>query len=132
MSSIGQILIYEKLSRLEDRLRSPRERAERERQERRWAAEYAKGTVTCFDLFGALFLFIIWLPAIVVGICLMLKIIKFICEVVNDLTSSFIYDAVSGLTSSDIFLISLFLVPSTIIFVGYKIETKKKQNKRKK
>lgn len=41
-------------------------------------------------------------------------------------------DAVSGLYSlicSNIFLIALFLIPSTIIFVGHKIETKKNQNK---
>lgn len=41
-------------------------------------------------------------------------------------------DAVSGLYSlicSNIFFIALFLIPSTIIFVGHKIESKKKQNK---
>lgn len=62
----------------------------------------------------------IWLPFLIVICCPALLIFAFaaiLCP--NELYN---------LICNNIFFIALFLIPSTIIFVGHKIETKKKQN----
>ena len=73
---------------------------------------------------GCAFILFVVLPGIlaaVAGLALLMRAIFFAA-----------CDAASGLYSlicSNIFFIALFLIPSTIIFVGHKIESKKKQNK---
>lgn len=73
---------------------------------------------------GGLFTLFVGLPALlaaVAGLAWLMRTIFFAaCDAVNGLYS---------LICSNIFLVVLFLIPSTIIFVGHKIESKKKQNK---
>lgn len=94
---------------------------ERRVMEARQTEKAVEATRGCL---GELLILLIGFPALSIGVVflawLMRKVFFITC------------DAVSGLYSlicSNIFLIALFLIPSTIIFVGHKIETKKNQNK---
>lgn len=99
-----------------------RQKAEERRlKEAREAREDAEALDGCF---GALFTLVLGVPAllaVVAGLAwLMIKLFAITCDAAVGLY---------GLICSNIFFIVLFLIPSTIIFVGHKIETKKKQNK---
>lgn len=73
---------------------------------------------------GCAFILFVMLPGIlgaVAGLAYLMRAIYFAaCDAAVGLY---------GLICSNIFFIVLFLIPSTIIFVGHKIESKKKQNK---
>lgn len=107
---------------LENRRR--REAALRQWREARQAsnaADISKELKGCLGGLLALFVGLPALLAVVLGLAWLMRTIFFAA-----------CDAVSGLYSlicSNIFLIVLFLIPSTIIFVGHKIESKKKQTK---
>lgn len=98
------------------------ERRLREAREARKEAEELDGCL------GGLLTLFLGIPAAVVAVVgavaglawLMIKLFDITCDAAVGLY---------GLICSNIFFIVLFLIPSTIIFVGHKIESKKKQNK---
>lgn len=93
-----------------------KEKAREEEKEKK--KEEKKG---CLGGMLTLFVGLPALLAVVAGLAWLMRTVFFIaCDAVSELYS---------LICSNIFLVVLFLIPSTIIFVGHKIESKKKQNK---
>lgn len=139
---VGKAIYEEILDQEAEKRRAERERERRLKEQERLLMEERQNAKKLKPEDGLWILFWVFIccPAILVGTWFLLpylwgrrgELFSLICNnTITNEVGNFICmnpSELYNLICNNIFFIALFLIPSTIIFVGHKIETKKKQN----